>query len=421
MTTRHSHGSGLAVLAAATVALGGCAAAGAAPAAGPEAGAPYAAYVVSEAADVVARIGFGPDGARIEREQQVSTRPHENDGPHGVAVAPDGRYYYVSIGHGTPFGSLWKLDAATDEIVARVTLGLFPATVDVTPDGEFGFVSNFNLHGDHVPSSVSKVHLPTMTEVARIETCVMPHGSRVTADGTRHYSVCMMDQMLVEIDVASRSVARFFSVAPGAEGPAERPHPPVHHPGEPAHTRGHDAPRDPRAAYGPDTARVAHPHAAHGAAPAAAPARLCSPTWAQPSPDGTRIFVACNGTSEVLEIDAARWSLLRRFPTGEGPYNVDVTPDGRLLLVTLKNRSAPATEIVDLDRGETVARVPASTTLPHGIAISADSRFAFVSVEGVGAEPGRVDVIDLHRFDRVASVEVGQQAAGIAVTRTIEK
>jgi hypothetical protein len=33
----------------------------------------------------------------------------------------------------------------------------------------------------------------------------------------------------------------------------------------------------------------------------------------------------------------------------------------------------------------------------------------------VGAEPGRVDVIDLRAFRRVASVGVGQQATGIAV------
>jgi hypothetical protein len=35
----------------------------------------------------------------------------------------------------------------------------------------------------------------------------------------------------------------------------------------------------------------------------------------------------------------------------------------------------------------------------------------------VGAEPGKVDVIDLSTFERVASVEVGQQASGIAFWR----
>jgi DNA-binding beta-propeller fold protein YncE len=388
--------------------LGGCAAA---TTAGPRAAErEYAAYVVSESADRVAKVVFGPDGARVEREREVSTRPHEMDGPHGVAVSPDGRYYYVSMGHGTPFGSLWKLSTANDEVLGRVTLGLFPATVDVTPDGQYAFISNFNLHGDHVPSSISKVHLPTMAEVARTETCVMPHGSRVSPDGARHYSACMMDDLLVEIDVATGEVARLFSVAPGREGPAER---------RPVHRMGadHQAPRDPRAAIGRDTAGAAHPHAAHGGDPAPDAARVCSPTWAHPGPDGAFVYVACNRLAEVLEIDARTWTLTRRFSTGENPYNVDITPDGRLMLVTRRTRTDPDTEILDLATGRTLARVPTTTTLPHGIAITADSRFAFISVEGRGAEPGKVDVIDLRSFQRVASVEVGQQAAGIALAR----
>ena len=48
----------------------------------------------------------------MDRVVQVGTMPSDNDGPHNLAVAPDGKSYYVSIAHGTPFGSLWKLDAA---------------------------------------------------------------------------------------------------------------------------------------------------------------------------------------------------------------------------------------------------------------------------------------------------------------------
>jgi hypothetical protein len=50
----------------------------------------------------------------------------------------------------------------------------------------------------------------------------------------------------------------------------------------------------------------------------------------------------------------------------------------------------------------------------HGVAISPDSRYAFVSSEGVGAAPGKVDVWDLVALRRVAEVVVGQHAGGIA-------
>ena len=50
--------------------------------------------------------------------------------------------------------------------------------------------------------------------------------------------------------------------------------------------------------------------------------------------------------------------------------------------------------------------------------ISPDSRYAFVTLEGVGAEPGTVDVVDLGALSRVASVDVGQQAGGIDFWKT---
>jgi DNA-binding beta-propeller fold protein YncE len=98
--------------------------------------------------------------------------------------------------------------------------------------------------------------------------------------------------------------------------------------------------------------------------------------------------------------------------TGRGPYNIAVTPDGRLLLATLKQGGM--FEIFDIAKGESIAQLKNSTTVAHGIAVSPDSRYAFVSSEGVGAAPGKVDIYDLRALTRVASVDVGQQAGGIA-------
>lgn len=367
--------------AALPIALAGCAAGNTAPPAvapDPVGSMPYVAWVASESADEVSRVAFGPGGAAVHERQQVGTMPADLDGPHGIALSPDGRFYYVSIAHGKPFGTLFKVDVRTGRSLGAATLGLFPATVDVTPDGRFAFVSNFNLHGDHVASSVSKVSLANMEEVARTETCVMPHGSRVNPQGTKQYSVCMMNDLLVEIDVATGAVSQRFSVAPGREG------------------------------------LVREAHADHGMVPAAA---ACLPTWAHPGASGARVYVACNKANVVLEIDTRTWTVARRFPTGPNPYNLAVTPDGRYVLATLKNRTAPATEVIDLATGQTAARIPSTTVLPHGVDVTADSRYAVVSVEGVGAEPGKVDVIDLSRLERVASVPVGQQAGGIVVAR----
>ena len=141
----------------------------------------------------------------------------------------------------------------------------------------------------------------------------------------------------------------------------------------------------------------------------------CSPTWAQPSPDGASVYVACNVSDEILVIDRATWTLERKLSAGRAPYNLGITPDGSVLVSSLKG--AGQVQFFDAATGESRAIVPSTTTVTHGVAISPDSRYAFVSVEGKGAEPGKVDVYDLRTFELVGSAEVGQQAGGIVFWR----
>jgi DNA-binding beta-propeller fold protein YncE len=345
----------------------------------------YLVFVASEAVDKIALVRFGPAGAKVEREIRVGLMPTEPDGPHGLAVSPDGKSLFVTTAHGQPFGYLWKYDAATGRVVRRVELGNFPASMQISPDGWFAYVVNFNLHGDMVPSSVSIVAVDSMLEVARVPTCVMPHGSRINPQGTLQYSTCMMNDLLVEIDTRTFAVSRHFMLAKGDEhGDAGAPH--VEH-----HTMEHGA-----------TAPTPHP---------ALPPASCSPTWAQPSADGARVFVACNKSNDIVEIDAATWTMKRRIPAGEGVYNLTVTHDDKLLIGT--NKRGQSVSIFDVASGKELARVATQRKVVHGVVVSPDDRYAFVSVEGIGAEPGTLEVIDLAKRARVASVDLGQMAGGI--------
>lgn len=350
----------------------------------------YRATVVSESVDEVATIVFGPAGARVERTATIGLSLIDPDGPHGIAVAPDHRTYVVTTAHGMPGGSLWKYRLGTEGPIGRAVLGNFPATVQVSPDGFYAWAVNFNLHGDMVPSSVSAVALDEMVEVARIETCTMPHGSRLSTDGTRHYSACMMDDLLIEIDTRAFRVARHFTLAPGQEmgmaGAAPR--------------RGDDA-------------HAGHDMGGHGMTPPAPGDVGCSPTWAQPSPDGRRVWVACNKSSELVEVDVATWRLVRRLPAGPGVYNLATTHDGTRIVAT--NKRGQSVSVFDAATGRELARIPTSKRVVHGVAVTADDRYAFVTNEGVGSEKSTVDVIDLRTLTRVASVEVGQQAGGVDV------
>ncbi len=344
----------------------------------------YYIYVGAESEDLLHRVRFGPAGAVLDRTIPVGEIAVETEGPHGLNISPDGRFLFMTTGHGVPDGKLWKFHAGPDTLVGDpILLGYFPATLDLTPDGLYAFVANFNLHGEMVPSSVSVVYTPDMIEVERIETCTMPHGARMDAAGSFLYSACMMDDQIVEIDTRSFAVSRRFSVAADREGPL------------PAAT-----------GTAGSHARAEAGNASTGHAPP-----TCSPTWVVPTGDGRSLLVACNRGDRILEIDRATWSLARIFETGRGPYNLALTPDDAVLVATLKQGAG--VQFFDLKAGRAVAIAGSSTTVTHGVVTSPDGRYAFVSVEGVGAEPGKVDIFDLGDFSRVAEVEVGQQAGGI--------
>ncbi len=345
----------------------------------------YLVYVLSESADKISLLRFGPQGAKLERALTTGAMEPDIDGPHGIAVTPDKQHYFVSLGHGRPFGTVWKYAAKDDQVLGKVTLGLFPATMDVSPDGSFLYVVNFNLHGDMVPSSVSVVLADEMLEIKRIETCTMPHGSRFNPQGTKHYSACMMDDMLVEIDTQTLKVARHFMLTKGKEAGMR---------GSPAamkHGAHHDS-------------------GGHGLEAPKPGDVTCSPTWAQPSADGSSVFVACNKSSEIVEIDAQTWQLKRRIPAGPGVYNLAVTKDGKLIAT---NKRGPSVSIYDVKTGKELAQLPTKRKVVHGVVVSPDNRYAFISVEGIGSEPGTVEVIDLTALKTVATIEVAQQAAGI--------
>ncbi len=352
----------------------------------------YWIFAASEATDRIALIRFGPGGIRVERENVTGIMPADVDGPHGVTVSPDGRFYYVSTAHGAPFGYLWKYTTASDSFAGRVMLGNFPATAQLTPDGAFIFVVNFNLHGEMVPSSVSIVSTDEMVEIARVQTCTMPHGSRVNVQGTKQYSGCMMDDMAVEIDTRSFGVSRHFLLTRGKE---------MGMTGAPAK----------RAAAG-----AAHDMSGHGMEAPKPGDVSCSPTWVQPSADGAHIFVACNKTSDVVEVNVARWAMTRRIPMGDGVYNLAVTRDGKYLIGT--NKRDKSVSIVEIASGREAARIPTTRRVVHGAVVSSDDRYVFISQEGIGSEPGAVDVIDLRSLQKVATVDIGQMAGGIDFWKT---
>lgn len=328
----------------------------------------YYVYVAAESEDTVHLLKFGPGGGEVVKTISVGAFATETEGPHGIRVSPDGRYWYVSIAHGLPFGSVFKYETGDDISVSDVQAGLYPATMDISKSTGLMLVANFNLHGDMEPSTLSVIDTVSMMEVAQIEQGIMPHGSRASPDGKKHYSVGMMDDTLYEIDVMKLAVGRKLHL----------------------------------------TASEARPD---GVAHAEHRMGVTKPTWAQPHPQQPFVYVALQGANQIVEVSLDDWQITRRFATQKGPYNLAITADGRLIIATCKLNDSTA--IWDLESGRELASVAASRRITHGVAVSPDNRFAFVSVEGVGNDPGTVDVIDLRSYKIRASIDVGKQASGI--------
>lgn len=353
------------------------------PGPGPQESPTYYVYVASESADEVSRIAFDGRRAVVDTTISVGVLPTEIEGPHGVTVAPDGEHWFVTLAHGKPYGHVYKYTTGTDRFVERTELGLFPASMEISPLTGLLYAVNFNLHGEMTPSTVSVVDPERMSLVREIRTGIMPHGSRITRDGRRQYHVSMMTDELVEVNTLQMRVARRLNVASSASSS--------------------NVSAGTSAIQGASTAGTASPGS--GATPAA------EPTWADPHPTTARVYVANNGSDEVVEVNTSIWSVERRFDTSAGPYNLEVTPDGRYVVVSYKG--AGTTGIWSLEEGAEVAELTNSRPVTHGVVVSPDSRFAFVTAEGRGGEPGAVDVIDLRSHTLVDSASVGKQAGGI--------
>ncbi|MGH7520235.1 MAG: YncE family protein [Gemmatimonadales bacterium] len=332
----------------------------------------YRILVASESGDIVTELAWNGTALAVAEVIPVGLMPADIDGPHNVTVAPDGSAWYVTIAHGTPYGSLWKMAAGSDSLLGRAQVEMFPTTIALTPDGALAFVANSDFHGDHPRVNVvTVVQTATMTPITNLPACDMPHGVKVNHAGSFVYVSCMNSDEILEIDRQSLRIRRRHKTGEGLAEPA-----------------------------------------IHGTMPSAG-AHDCSPTFVSVSPDDRRLYVACNHGNTLQVLDAASLELVQEIPVGAGAYNVEPSLDGRWVIVT--NKKAQSVSVIDAQSLTEVARIPTSKPLPHGVAFAPDRRWAFISAESVGADPGAVDVIDLNSRERVASIAVPRQPTGITI------
>lgn len=352
----------------------------------------YRVGIVSESGDIVTWLKPGNGTLALDRVVPVGIMPADIDGPHNLAVAPDNKSYYISIAHGTPYGSLWRLDATTDTLIGRAPLEAFPTTIGLTPDGDMAFVANSDFHGDHPRENmVTVVHTPSMSTITQLPVCDMPHGAKSNHAGSMIYISCMNSDELVEIDPATLRIMRRVKTG-----------------------TGHDM----NAMAGMDHGSSGPPMN-HGSAPAPVPAGMadggCAPTFVSVSPDDKLLYAACNHSGSLQVWDAASFKKVKEVPLGAGAYNVEPSPDGKWIIVT--NKKDKSFSLVDARTLTEVVRVPTTKKIVHGVAYSPDGKYAFITQESIGADPGAVDMFDLATKKTVATYPLPAQPTGVAILR----
>ncbi len=346
----------------------------------------YFVGVVSESGDMVTWLRPVPGGRlTLDRVVKIDPRPPEMDGPHNIATAPDQKSYYVTVSHGTPFGSLWRLDANTDSLIGAAPLEMYPTTIGLTPDGDFAFVANSDFYGDRPKvNPVTIVHTPTMTTITNLAACEMPHGAKVNHAGTTAYISCMHSDEIVEIDVSTLAIVHRIKLGRGHTMPG------MDH----GAMAGMDRPAPPG---GPDLTKE------------------CAATFVSVSADDSRLFVACNYGNALQVWDAKTRTLIKSIPTGAGAYNVEPSGDGALLIVT--NKKDQSISVIDASTLLERKRIPTAKKIVHGVAFSPDGRYAYISQESIGADFGAVDVLDLATLTITSSYPVAAQPTGITILR----
>jgi DNA-binding beta-propeller fold protein YncE len=144
------------------------------------------------------------------------------------------------------------------------------------------------------------------------------------------------------------------------------------------------------------------------------------------APDGRHLWVGSNGDSIAVVVDADAGRAVDTLKGFGMPYRLAVSPDGRWAVISDPPRAQ--VRIVDAASRKLVhlVAVPASGTLataefpgspsPEGLAISSDSRFAYVTLQGRNEVAG----IDLATGKITGYHPVGTGPDGIAYARPIE-
>ena len=277
-------------------------------------------------------------------------------GPHEVAVTSDGRWAIVAnYGAQTPGNTLTVVDLRAKSVARTIDLGEYrrPHGIVVLPGDSLVTVTSETSRNAVIVSLTGGVRTAIPTSAQG------SHMVAVTGDGRRGYTANVGSGSITELDLETGMPLRSLSVAGRTEGVGV-------------------------------------------------------------TPDGREVWVGSNDANTVTIIDTRTWEPVDTLPAPGLPYRIAISADGKTAVVPAP--MAGVIRVFDIATRKERAAVSfagggGDGAGPVGSTISADSRYAFVALQGTN-EAAMVDLASGKEMTRYAT---GAGPDGIAVYWPVKK
>jgi len=125
------------------------------------------------------------------------------------------------------------------------------------------------------------------------------------------------------------------------------------------------------------------------------------------SPDGRRLYVACEASDSLMIVDTVGLRVVAEIEVEQLPHGVCLSPDGRRVYVS--NRGSDTVSVVDVDRLAVVASIVVGDE-PHGLVTDRSGGVLFVANAG----SYDISVVDLEQRREVKRLSAGRGTWDVA-------
>ncbi|MFI5263830.1 MAG: hypothetical protein ACHQM6_04890 [Candidatus Kapaibacterium sp.] len=279
-------------------------------------------FVVNQEEDMVSVLDAQTQ--RLIRILTIGT----NDKPSSIVMMPDLKSFLVSMQ--ATGGKIAKYDVASYSKLGEFMSNLLPSEMALTADGSKGYVADNSYYGNKF-GVFDPVAMKVMKTVSS-PLIVQPTNVVVAPVGNFAYISGFGSDNILRIDTRNDSV--MGCIVLGAD---------VQMPVTPTYT------------------------------PKYQPKKIFI------SQDGNTMFVSCQGTSEIVELDLRKDSIVARIPIQYGPWGEAISPDGSELWVV--NYLSNQVQIISTSTNNTLAVIDSISQYPRAITFTPDGAYAFVACE----------------------------------------